>query len=147
MAELERMYTIPLRREWLKSPRYRRAKKAVSAVRKFLVRHMKSEDVLLGKYLNLEIWKHGMRNPPHKIRVNVKKDEKGVVRAELVGAPVEKSKEAKKAAKNVEQKEQKSEVKSIDKSKVVDAEIISKKPEVKKEEKSATKKVASEKKT
>lgn len=136
MAELERTYTIPLRRDWLKSPRYQRAKKAVWSVRKFLVRHLKSEDVLLGKFLNLEIWKHGMKNPPHKIQVVVKKDEKGVVRAELVGAPVEKPKEVKKAEKKAEQK---SEVKPAEKAKAVEAELVAKKSEAKKEEKTAEK--------
>ena len=94
---LERTYTIPLRREWLKVPRYKRAKKAVIAVNRFLRRHMKSDDVRLGKYLNEELWKHGIKNPPSKIRVNVLKDDKGVVRAELVGAPIPKvEEEAKK---------------------------------------------------
>ena len=29
---LERSYNVPLRREWLKSPRYKRSKKAISEV-------------------------------------------------------------------------------------------------------------------
>jgi len=84
---MERTYTIPLRKGWLKASRYRRAKKAVITVKEFLVRHMKSEDVRLGTHLNLEIWKHGMKNPPSRVKVNVSKDDKGVVRAELFGAP------------------------------------------------------------
>jgi large subunit ribosomal protein L31e len=84
---LERTYTIPLRKGWLKAARYRRAKKAVNTVKEFLVRHMKSDDVRLGTHLNLEIWKHGMKNPPSRVKVNVSKDDKGVVRAELFGAP------------------------------------------------------------
>ena len=94
---LERTYIIPLRKGWLKAPKYRRAKKAVNTVKEFLVRHMKSEDVRLGTFLNLEIWKHGIRNPPSRVKVNVSKDDKGVVRAELFGAPkVEEKKEEKK---------------------------------------------------
>lgn len=89
MAQTERTYVVPLRKEWLKAPRYKRTKKAVIGLRKFLQKHMKSEDVKLGKHLNLELWKHGIRNPPSKIKVNVSKDEKGVVKAELFGAPVE----------------------------------------------------------
>ncbi len=103
MAELERTYTIPLRKEWLKAPRYRRAKRTVAAVREFLTRHMKPTELKLGRYLNLEIWKHGMRNPPPRIRVTAKKDDKGVVTAELLGAPVEKPSE-KKEEKKVEVK-------------------------------------------
>ena len=85
MAAVERTYIIPLRKEWLKSPRYRRAKKAVTAVKGFLIKHMKSDDIRLGKHLNEELWKHGIKNPPGKIKVNVLKDDKNVVRAELFG--------------------------------------------------------------
>lgn len=85
----ERTYTIPLRKEWLKAPKYRRAKKAVNAVKKFLIKHMKSEDIKLGRHLNLEIWKHGIRNPPGKIKVNVIKDDKNIVRAEIYGKKIE----------------------------------------------------------
>lgn len=103
MAETERTFTIPLRKEWLKAPKYRRAKKTISALRAFLNRHMKPVELKLGKYLNLEVWKHGIKNPPSRIRVTAKKDDKGVVNAELFGAPVEK-KEDKKAVKKEEQK-------------------------------------------
>ena len=85
---LERTYTIPLRRGWLKAARYRRAKKAVITAKEFLAKHMKSEDVRLGTTVNLEIWKHGMKNPPSRVKVNASKDDKGVVRAELFGAPM-----------------------------------------------------------
>lgn len=94
---LERTYTIPLRRGWLKAARYRRAKKAVITAKEFLAKHMKSEDVRLGTTVNLEIWKHGMKNPPSRVKVNASKDDKGVVRAELFGAPMlEVKKEEKK---------------------------------------------------
>lgn len=82
---MERTYTIPLRKEWLKAPKYLRAKKAIRAVQEFLIRHMKSEDVRIMGELNQEIWKHGMKNPPAKVKVNVAKDKDDVVRAQLVG--------------------------------------------------------------
>src|SRR5574342_719855 len=82
---LERTYIIPLRKGWLKAPRYRRAKKAVNTLKEFLVRHMKSDDVRVMPELNLEIWKHGMKNPPSRVKVNVSKDDKGVVKAQLFG--------------------------------------------------------------
>lgn len=106
---LERTYNVPLRKEYMKAPRWNRTKKAVTALRQFLAKHMKSEEVKLSKELNEEMWKHGIKNPPHHIKVKAVKDEKGVVKAELFGAekpaskkekkaPAEK-KEAKKAAK------------------------------------------------
>lgn len=101
MAAIERTYTIPLRRAFLKAPRYKRAKRAVNEIKYFLEKHMKvaPENLRIGKYINLEIWKHGIKNPPSRVRINVKKDDKGIVTAELVGAPVEAKKEVKKVVK------------------------------------------------
>ena len=94
MAE-DLIYNVPLRREWLKVPRYRRTKKAVRALREFISKHTKVEDVRIGKYLNLRLWEHGRKNPPHKITVKVTK-EKDFVRVELPDAPEEKVEEPKK---------------------------------------------------
>jgi large subunit ribosomal protein L31e len=80
---LERVYNAPLRREWLKVPRYRRAKKALNALRQFVSKHMKSENVKIGTYANLKIWEHGIKNPPHHIKVKCIKYEDGKVVAEL----------------------------------------------------------------
>src|SRR3989344_1532691 len=110
MAE-ERIYTIPLRREFLKAPSYKRSSKAISSIRRFLIRHMKAEEVKIGKYLNLEIFKHGRKNPPGKIKVKAVKDkikikdkDIDVVRVELINAPVE-IKEEKKVEKKGLRKE------------------------------------------
>lgn len=101
----ERIYTIPLRKEFLKAPKYKRTSKSVKAVRKFLKKHMKSDNIKLGKYLNLELWQHGRKNPPSKIQVKVTKED-DVVKAELINAPEEKIEEKKKEEK-VEEKEKK----------------------------------------
>ncbi len=111
---LERKYTIPLRKEWLKSPIYRRAKKSITAIREFLVRHMKAEDIKIGKYLNEKIHERGRKNPPHKIEVEAKKIEKEgkvFVFAEMVGAPKEEERKEKekKEKKEEEKKEEKKE--------------------------------------
>ena len=94
----ERSYNIPLRREFMKVQRYKRAKKAVNAVKKFLSRHMKSETIKVGKNLNKKIWERGIKNPPHHVKVTARKDKEGVVFAELFGIPAEKDekKDAKK---------------------------------------------------
>ncbi len=80
---LERAYNIPLRKEWLKAPMYKRAKKAVTATKQFLEKHMKSQDVRLNNELNNHLWAHGMRNPPHHVAVVAKKDDQGIVVASL----------------------------------------------------------------
>ncbi len=113
---LERIYNIPLRKEYQKSPKWKRAKKAVIALREFLVRHMKSEDVKLGPALNEKVWQQGVRNPPHHVKVTVTKDDKGTVKAELFGVEVKKTSKVKKEKTPkketpVEEKEGKEEVK------------------------------------
>ena len=114
MAAMERTFTINLRKEILKVPRYKRAKKAVTAVREYLQRHMKAEEenVRIGTYLNLKLWEHGIKNPAHKITVLAKKDDKGIVTAELPNIPVkkqrpQKQKVEKKAAKAAEKTSEK----------------------------------------
>lgn len=100
MANLERTYTIPLRKQFNKSPLYRRAKKSVTTVREFLVKHMKSEDVKLGQMINRELWKRGIKNPPSKIKVIAIKDETGAVTAELFGHKYVNKKKVEKVEKS-----------------------------------------------
>mgnify|MGYP001231810801 CR=1 FL=1 len=120
MAAIERVYNIPLRKEFQRAPRYKRAKRAVNALRSFLKKHMKSEDVKIGKHLNLKLWEHGIKNPPHHVKINVVKDDKGIVKAELFGKNYEeeteeKKKEGKKEVKKKEEKEGKKERKEGEK--------------------------------
>jgi large subunit ribosomal protein L31e len=82
---LERTYIIPLRKEWLKAPKYKRAKKAMSAVKEFLAKHMKSDNIKIGTNLNMKLWERGIKSPPHKIKVSVTKEDDGTVKAELFG--------------------------------------------------------------
>ncbi|MBC8500158.1 MAG: 60S ribosomal protein L31 [Nanoarchaeota archaeon] len=82
---LERAYNVPLRKGWLKAPRYKRSKKAVKTLREFLQRHMKSDNIKLGMYVNEHIWKHGIKNPPHHVKVKAVKYDDGTVKAELEG--------------------------------------------------------------
>ena len=75
-----RDYTFNLRRGFLKAPSWKRSKKAVFILRKLIARHSKVENVRIGNWLNAEINKHGGKNPPSKVKVNIKvekvKDEK-----------------------------------------------------------------------
>lgn len=142
MANLERTYNVPLRKGFINTPKYKRAKKAVNTLRLFLQKHMKSKDVKIGKYLNLKLWERGIKNPPHHVLVNATKDDKGVVKAELVGAPVEKKaeeKKGKKEAKKTEEKkpETKEEVKKAEEKK---GTAKTEKKEVKAEQKTPEKK-------
>jgi large subunit ribosomal protein L31e len=138
--ELEREYNVPLRKGWLKSPKYKRAKKAVRTLKEFLQRHMKSENVKIGKFANLEIWKKGIKNPPHHIKVKVTKDSEGKVMAEILGAPVEKPKEEKKGKKKGAKAEEKEAPKEEKKEGKEEAKKEEKKPEPKEEKKEEPKK-------
>lgn len=100
---LERTYNVPLRREYQKVAYWKRTKKAVTAMRQFIIKHMKSENVKLGKELNDKLWQHGIRNPPHHVKITVTKNEQGEVRAELFGVT---TKEVKKENKKPVKKEE-----------------------------------------
>jgi large subunit ribosomal protein L31e len=89
--KIEREYTIPLRKQIGKVPRYRKTEKAVKAVKEFLVRHMKIYDrdlskIKLDKYLNELLWLRGIRNPPHQVKVRAIK-EGDIVKVEAVDLP------------------------------------------------------------
>lgn len=93
---LERVYAIPLRRETRKVAPYRKSKKAIRAIKEFILRHMKSKEISIGKHLNKKIWEHGIKNPPGKVKVTAAKDDKGKIFVELFGAKKEAKKEEKK---------------------------------------------------
>jgi large subunit ribosomal protein L31e len=86
MAKLERIYTIPLRKNFVKVPKYYRSKRAINQIKAFIVRHMKveEENIKIGKNLNEQVWMHGIKNPPGKVKVKIVKDDNKVT-VELVG--------------------------------------------------------------
>src|SRR3989344_7194038 len=89
---LEREYSVPLRKEWLKVPRYKRSNKAIKALKEFMVRHMKIYDRDLKKIkidvnLNNEIRFRGVKKPYSKIKVKAKKFDNDTVKVELVNLP------------------------------------------------------------
>lgn len=115
---LERIYNIPLRKEFRKAPKYKRAMKSIKAVREFLQRHMKCDKVLIGSSINLKIHEHGRKNVCHHINVKAQKDKvkvKGkdveVVRAELANVAIKwPEKETKKKSKKKEESKVEGEV-------------------------------------
>lgn len=111
-AVLERTYVVPLRKESQKAPRWKRTRKTVRVLEEFLSKHMKSDNIKMSKSINEELWKHGIRNPPPRIKVTVTKDDKGVVHAELFGFKPKPTAENKKTATKKEAtKEEKKEEK------------------------------------
>ena len=88
-------------------------------MKQFLSKHMKSDNVKIGKSINEQIWKHGIKNPPHHVKITVTKDDKGEVKAELFGMKKKEDKKGKKV--------------KTEKKKEVKAEKAETKEEVKKE--------------
>ncbi len=137
---LERTYIIPLRREWLKVPEYKRANKAVKAIREFLVRHMKVYDRDLRKIrvdilLNNEIRFRGMRKPPTKIKVKAVKYDNGIVRAELAEIPQIIKYKIEREKKKKAEAEKKEEKKPEEKKEELEKKVGEEKKEEEKEEK------------
>ena len=84
MAETmqEHIYIIPLRNA-RRMPRWKRANGAIKDIRKYLAKHMKSEEVKLDQNINERVWSRGSEKPPSKIRIRAIKMEDGQVQAEL----------------------------------------------------------------
>ena len=131
MANLERLYTIPLRKEFLKAPRYKRSKKVISTIRTFISKNMKNPTVKIGSMLNEEVLKHGRKNPPHKIRVKaIRYDEPSFVKVDLPNAVFEDPlKEKGKKEKKKEKEELKEE--DIEKKEVLEHAKLEHHPEEK----------------
>lgn len=79
----ERIYTVPLRAEWLKGSSLKRAGRSTDTVRKFLSRHMKAGTVKISGKLNARLWARGLKKPPASIRLKARMDKDGVVTAML----------------------------------------------------------------
>lgn len=87
-TELERIYTIPLRRA-KHGTRSKRANRAVDDVRTFLTRHMKSEQIWISGDVNESLWSRGKFTIPSRIRVRATRFDDGVVEVTLPDAETE----------------------------------------------------------
>lgn len=123
-------HTIPLRRDFIKVPKYRRAKRAVNFIKKYVKRHSKQENIKIGSELNQHIWENGIRNPPGKVKVEILVDE-DVAIVNLPG--LLQPKEETKAEDKKESKKEKED--SKDSTKATKTEKVEEKTTSKKEEK------------
>ncbi|MBI4155397.1 60S ribosomal protein L31 [Candidatus Woesearchaeota archaeon] len=134
----EKIFIIPLGREVKKVASWKKSKRGVRTVQRFLLRHVK-RDVRMGGYLNTYLMQFGRRSAPKKVkvRVDVPEEKDKSAFAELFDAPLEKKPEIKKETK-VEEKKIEAKVEEKIKPEIKKEE---KKPEVKKEVKKTVKKV------
>jgi ribosomal protein L31E len=126
--ELERVYTINLGKVLL-SPNNQRAKRAINMIKEFARHHMKTEEVKIEETVSHLIWKRGIRHPPRKIRVSMKKTDEGFV---LVSPFEEEIEEASKAKQ--EKTTPKVEEKPETESKEIETSEIKQEPDTKKSE-------------
>jgi large subunit ribosomal protein L31e len=78
---------VPLRRAF-EAPQYRRSKVAIRVIREFTTRHMKATEVKIEEGVNEMIWSRGITHPPRRIRLEMERDEDGVVSVRLAPEPV-----------------------------------------------------------
>ncbi len=82
MEELTRTYVVPLGIAF-EAPPYRRAKVAIRMIKEFTKRHMKATEVSIEEDVNEAIWARGIRHPPRRIRLEMERDEDGLVSVRL----------------------------------------------------------------
>lgn len=105
---IERVYTIPLRRDFLKEPRSKRSKRARREVERFLRKHTKANKIKVSKGLNELIFSRGFKKPPGKIKVEVRGDFE-TLQAKIPGEVIEKKEEKKTRVGGLKEKFVKSE--------------------------------------
>ena len=71
----------------LEAPAYRRSKVAIRIIREFATRHMKATEVSISEEVNKEIWSRGIKRPPRRIRLDMERDEDGIVSVKLPPKP------------------------------------------------------------
>lgn len=84
--KIERVYVVPLRKHFRRAPVYKRSKRAMNYLKIFLAKHMKTEDIRIGRELNEAIFARGFDKPPHKVKITVIK-ESGIAKANIEGIP------------------------------------------------------------
>jgi ribosomal protein L31E len=99
----ERLFTVPLRKEWLKVPMNKRARRSAKTIKSHLSRHMKVPEtaIRISGELNKALWIRGAGKPPGKIRLKASFDAKaGLLHATLPDEkpPVKEEKKGKDAA-------------------------------------------------
>ncbi|MFA5406829.1 MAG: 50S ribosomal protein L31e [Candidatus Nanoarchaeia archaeon] len=82
-VSLDRIYTIPLKRDVVKKPIYQRSNRAVRVIRAFIKKHMKGDKIIIDTKINELIWARGSKYPPSKVKVKAIKDGAGTVRVSL----------------------------------------------------------------
>jgi large subunit ribosomal protein L31e len=68
----DKVFIIPLRKAFEKT-RPDRVPYAIRLIKRFLITHLKTENIKLGPNLNEKIWERSIQKPPRKVKVGVVK--------------------------------------------------------------------------
>ncbi len=136
-----RTYTVPLRRGFQRTPKWRRSKRAVDVLKKFAMRHARSKEVKVGRWANEFIWERGGHNPPAEVVVNITK-QKDTANVELATLPAKAKRLAEKAETKQETKRKREAAKKVREEIEKKKEDYKKKKEEEKEKIEASKKQA-----
>jgi len=82
MAE-EKILTINLRKNLIKSRKWEKAKDYLKVLRELLRRKFKTDKIKIDGKLNEKIWERSIENPPSKLKIRVIKSDDGTIKAEL----------------------------------------------------------------
>ncbi len=110
-AAEEKIFTIPLRREYLLATRVQRTKKTVIGVKKYVLKHTHASEVKISQKLNDSLWTSGAKKPLRSIKVKVSVSE-GIANTRL---PEEITLEEEKQKFLAEKDKKKGEVKAEEK--------------------------------
>ena len=137
--KLERIYTVPLKDAY-EAIRTKRSRRAISLLRAFVVRHMKSDVVVISNTANSFIWRRSMQSPPRYVKIRAIRQD-GKVNVYLADEkPEEKKQEKKTEPKKESKKDEKKEDKKVEASNIEKPDLIK---ERKQEEKAAEKSLSS----
>jgi len=127
MANLERIYTIPLKDAY-EHPRNKRGKRAIRLIQAFALRHMKADDVRVSEGVNSAVLRDGIEKPPRRVKVRMVKGDDKLVRVWLIGeeekikaAADKKKKESEDKKKTEEQAKKAADAKKDEAKKAADA--------------------------
>ncbi len=84
MTEIDRIYVIPLRKEWMKVSRSSRANRSISTIKNFVKRHTKSKVIKISHEVTEAVFKRNIKKPPAKIKVRIRGDE-NLINVDLFG--------------------------------------------------------------
>ncbi len=81
----EKILILNLRKDLVKTPKWRRSKSIASLLRKRVAKFSKTGKVKIDAKISEQLWSRGIKSPPTHLKVKIKKLDDGSVEAQLAG--------------------------------------------------------------